>query len=119
MGKAPRDSPPIELSVTIDDEALTLEIADRGTGIQESSIRRAFSYMATSSTAVWGNQNNRPSSSIARRRGTANPPKVLLAGFGVGLPLSRVYARCMSGDLHLIPREGGGTIAKVKLPQMR
>ncbi|CAM9885432.1 unnamed protein product, partial [Phaeothamnion confervicola] len=32
-----------------------------------------------------------------------------LAGYGVGLPLSRVYARYFGGDLVLLSMEGFGT----------
>lgn len=37
------------------------------------------------------------------------------AGYGMGLPLSRLYARYLSGSLKLRPMEGYGTDAYIHL----
>jgi len=38
-----------------------------------------------------------------------------MAGYGVGLPISRLYARYLSGELQVIPTEGHGTLAVLYL----
>jgi pyruvate dehydrogenase kinase 2/3/4 len=38
-----------------------------------------------------------------------------LAGFGFGLPMSRLYARYLGGDLSIVSVEGFGTDALVQL----
>ncbi len=38
-----------------------------------------------------------------------------LAGFGFGLPMSRLYARYLGGDLNVVSVEGFGTDALVQL----
>lgn len=44
--------------------------------------------------------------------------QVPLAGFGFGLPLSRVYARYFGGDLQVISTERFGTDAYVYLKRV-
>ena len=39
--------------------------------------------------------------------GTADVP-VIMAGYGYGLPISRLYARYFGGDLQIISMEGYG-----------
>ncbi|MCW3010112.1 MAG: Histidine kinase, gyrase and HSP90-like ATPase, partial [Solirubrobacterales bacterium] len=47
-------------------------------------------------------------------RGTAGRQGA--AGTGLGLPIARGLARRWGGDVHLLPRPGGGTVARVDLP---
>jgi signal transduction histidine kinase len=48
---------------------------------------------------------------------TAKPPDDnahAMAGYGYGLPLSRIYARFLKGDIWLESKEGEGTVVYVK-----
>uniref|UniRef100_A0A671X731 Protein-serine/threonine kinase n=1 Tax=Sparus aurata TaxID=8175 RepID=A0A671X731_SPAAU len=74
------------------------EISDRGGGVPLRKIDRLFNYMY--STA--------PTPSL-------EPGAVPLAGFGYGLPISRLYARYFQGDLKLYSMEGVGTDAVIYL----
>ena len=71
---------------------LTIKISDQGGGIPRHVTDRLFKYLY--STAP------RPS---------MTPNKAPLAGYGYGLPLSRLYARYFHGDLILNSYEGYGT----------
>lgn len=74
-------------------------MSDRGGGIPRSYMDQLFKYMY--STAP------QPSKSDAHT--------VPLAGYGYGLPLSRLYARYLHGDLVLLSCEGYGTDAVIYL----
>uniref|UniRef100_A0A8C6P8E8 Protein-serine/threonine kinase n=1 Tax=Nothobranchius furzeri TaxID=105023 RepID=A0A8C6P8E8_NOTFU len=74
------------------------KISDRGGGVPLRKIDRLFNYMY--STA--------PTPSL-------EPGAVPLAGFGYGLPISRLYARYFQGDLKLYSMEGVGTDAVIYL----
>lgn len=87
--------PAIKVSVALGNEDLTVKISDRGGGVPLRKIDRLFTY--TYSTAP------RPCMETSR----ATP----LAGFGYGLPISRLYARYFQGDLQLYSLEGYGTDA--------
>ncbi|CAB1316052.1 unnamed protein product [Coregonus sp. 'balchen'] len=75
---------------------LSPQIIDRGGGVPLRKIDKLFSYMY--STA--------PTPSLEPGNGTQAAP---LAGFGYGLPISRLYARYFQGDLNLYSMEGVGT----------
>ncbi|XP_072901720.1 pyruvate dehydrogenase (acetyl-transferring) kinase isozyme 3, mitochondrial isoform X2 [Hemitrygon akajei] len=91
--------PPIKTLVTLGKEDLSIKISDKGGGVPLRKIERLFNYMY--STA--------PSPSLEPSR--AAP----LAGFGYGLPISRLYARYFQGDLKLYSMEGLGTDAVIYL----
>ncbi|XP_026087367.1 pyruvate dehydrogenase (acetyl-transferring) kinase isozyme 2, mitochondrial-like isoform X1 [Carassius auratus] len=91
--------PPIKVRVSLGREDLTVKMSDRGGGVPLRKIERLFSYMySTAPSPVTGNSRNAP-----------------LAGFGYGLPISRLYAKYFQGDLQLYSMEGYGTSAVIYL----
>jgi len=104
-GEAKRSPQIPAMHVTVaEDEALwdrerSVKLADCGTGMNRSVLSKAFCYFYSSVKA-------RPTvadevSDFDRR--------VPLAGFGFGLPISRVMARYFSGDVDLNSIPGKGT----------
>ncbi|KAK6102110.1 putative [pyruvate dehydrogenase (acetyl-transferring)] kinase mitochondrial [Brugia pahangi] len=86
--------PPIQVLATLGEEDLTVRISDSGGGIPRRKMNQLFQYSYT----------------------TAPPPasgghNAALAGYGYGLPLSRLYARYFHGDLMVTSMEGYGTDA--------
>nr|XP_005573544.1 PREDICTED: pyruvate dehydrogenase (acetyl-transferring) kinase isozyme 1, mitochondrial isoform X2 [Macaca fascicularis] len=89
--------PPIQVHVTLGNEDLTVKMSDRGGGVPLRKIDRLFNYMY----------------STAPRPRVETSRAVPLAGFGYGLPISRLYAQYFQGDLKLYSLEGYGTDAVI------
>ncbi|KAL0961881.1 hypothetical protein UPYG_G00332830 [Umbra pygmaea] len=92
--------PPVKVRVSLGTEDLTIKISDRGGGVPLRKIERLFSYMYSTAPSPVHLDNSR------------NAP---LAGFGYGLPISRLYAKYFQGDLQLYSMEGYGTSAVIYL----
>ncbi|XP_007572388.1 PREDICTED: pyruvate dehydrogenase (acetyl-transferring) kinase isozyme 2, mitochondrial-like [Poecilia mexicana] len=91
--------PPIKVMVSLGGEDMSIKVSDRGGGVPFRKIENLFSYMY--STA--------PAPQISDHSSTP------LAGFGYGLPISRLYAKYFQGDLHVYSMEGFGTDAVIYL----
>lgn len=96
---------PIIITVGADPSQVAIRVHDSAGGIPFSVADRVWSYMY--STAQQGKGDNGFS-----QQGTP------LAGFGVGLPLSRLYARYLGGSLHLLSLPGIGTRAYLHLKRL-
>lgn len=92
--------PPVKVRVSLGSEDLTIKMSDRGGGVALRKIERLFSYMYSTAPSPVHTDNSR------------NAP---LAGFGYGLPISRLYAKYFQGDLQLYSMEGYGTSAVIYL----
>ena len=92
-------------------DAVTVVISDRGGGIQD--IKNAGSYgYSTASPSVKDNEYykvNYPSSDDG-------PNALQFAGFGFGLPLSRVYSRYAGGSISYQTLPGYGTDMYLTIP---
>jgi len=107
--------PPVQVTVIKSRDDLSIRVSDRGGGIPRKNIERAFHYLYTTAphpvlpVSPDENENDfRPSGMDAGGSG-ASP--VAMAGYGYGLPLSRIYARYFDGDLTLSSLDGFGTDA--------
>jgi two-component system phosphate regulon sensor histidine kinase PhoR len=85
----------VELSAAADEATVTFRVADRGIGVRPEHVERAFE-------RYWQGD------SYDRGR---NP------GAGLGLYLVRRIVERQHGWVSLRPREGGGTVAEVRLPR--
>ncbi|WP_431917336.1 sensor histidine kinase [Micromonospora wenchangensis] len=91
---APADSP-IEVFASADGQTVSFRVADRGVGIRPEHVERAFD-------RFWQGESG-------DRR--AYP------GAGLGLYLVRRIVEQQNGWVSLRPRDGGGTVAEVRLPR--
>uniref|UniRef100_A0A8C4J8G5 Protein-serine/threonine kinase n=1 Tax=Dromaius novaehollandiae TaxID=8790 RepID=A0A8C4J8G5_DRONO len=90
--------PAIKVMVALGQEDLSIKMSDRGMGVPLRKIERLFSYLYSTAPTP--------------QLGTGGAP---LAGFGYGLPISRLYAKYFQGDLQLYSMEGFGTDAVIYL----
>ncbi|XP_068439006.1 pyruvate dehydrogenase (acetyl-transferring) kinase isozyme 2, mitochondrial isoform X1 [Clinocottus analis] len=91
--------PPVRVLVSLGDEDMSIKVSDKGGGVPFRRIENLFSYMYSTAPAP-------------QRGADTRPP---LAGFGYGLPISRLYAQYFQGDLQLYSMEGHGTDAVIYL----
>lgn len=88
--------PPLEVTTTQCDGATIVDVADRGSGIASDDVERLKQPFT------------RAGESRSRSDGAA--------GAGLGLAIVDRIARLHGGSFDLIPRAGGGTIARVVFP---
>ncbi|TPX35265.1 hypothetical protein SmJEL517_g02219 [Synchytrium microbalum] len=99
-GNAERsDMPPIIVTIeSPTDQQVQIRISDQGIGIPAQNLSRLFTYAFTTAKPVRidehfsGDEVNAP-----------------LAGFGYGLPLSRLYLSYFTGNLWVVSKENEGT----------
>ena len=95
-GAEKEEFPVTKVIVAEGKEDITIKISDEGGGIPRSAIPLVWTYMYTT---VDSTPELDPSFN-------ATDFKAPMAGFGYGLPISRLYARYFGGDLKLISMEG-------------
>jgi two-component system, OmpR family, phosphate regulon sensor histidine kinase PhoR len=86
---------PVELTAGADPRSVYFRVSDRGIGVRPEHVERAFD-------RFWQGESGN------RRR---------YPGAGLGLYLVRRIVERQNGWVSLRPREGGGTVAEVRLPR--
>lgn len=95
---------PIHVLVCRDEHRVVIRVSDRGGGIPFEVGDRVWSYL-------YG---------AAARDQVQDPvePATAFTGYGVGLPLSRLHARYLGGNLKVMSYPGYGTDVSVTLPRL-
>ncbi|KAK1408164.1 hypothetical protein QVD17_39799 [Tagetes erecta] len=100
-------APPVRIIVADGLEDVTIKVSDEGGGIPRSGLPKIFTYLY--STAK---------NPLAERADLGTADIATMAGYGFGLPISRLYARYFGGDLQIISMEGYGTDAYLHLSRL-
>ena len=100
--------PPIKVTIVKGTHDLGIRISDRGGGISQRELNDIFSYHYSTAEepSIFADNDNPQASDMNHAP---------LAGFGYGLPVSRLYARYFGGDLTISSLENHGTDAYVHL----
>ena len=88
-------APPVDVTTTVSGNHVVLDVADRGPGIPPEEVERL----------------KQPFTRASAARTSASG----VAGAGLGLAIVGRVARLHGGTFDLLPREGGGTVARVTL----
>jgi len=91
---------PVHVLVSADEQRIIIRVSDRAGGIPFDVGERVWSYFYGAAANKWS--------------ASATP----LAGYGVGLPLSRLHARYLGGQLEIRSFPGYGTDAFLLLPRL-
>jgi len=93
--------PPITCNISGGlDGGMTVKISDDGCGMNEQRMDRMWDFLYTTCEgAAWKGSKS----------------SGVLAGYGVGLPLSRMYARYFGGEMTASSKEGCGTEVSIHL----
>ena len=100
------DAPPVEVVIAEGDDMVAIKISDRGGGIPPDGMKKLWTYSFTTAAETAGD--------VDAGASDAAP----MAGFGHGLPLSRLYARYWGGDLRIMSLQGFGTDAYIHIHKL-
>jgi len=106
--KSSEKIPPIKIVIVKGAEDVTIKIADRGGGIPRSKMSEIWQF--AHSTSAQDEIENETNFGVDEITGAA------IRGFG--LPLARIYARYLGGELTLKSLEGYGLDAYLHLPRL-
>ena len=98
--------PPIRVIIAEGAEDVTIKVSDEGGGIPRSGLPKIWTYLYSTARSPLKDMD----------ADSAGP--VVLAGYGYGLPLSRLYARYFGGDLQVLSMENYGTDAYLHLNRL-
>lgn len=101
---------PVEIRVASDESQVAISIMDQGGGIPFHRQPHVWSYMYTTAR---GTRVCEKTGILLEQKSEPTP----LSGYGVGLPLSRLYAEYLGGSLHLMSMPNFGTHAYLFLQQ--
>ncbi|EER30566.1 hypothetical protein CTRG_05965 [Candida tropicalis MYA-3404] len=98
--------PPIKVIISEGTEDITIKVSDEGGGIARSSLPLVWTYLYTTVDETPKLDSDETSF------------KAPMAGFGYGLPISRLYSQYFGGDLKLISMENYGTDVYIHLNRL-
>lgn len=101
-------APPIRIIVADGIEDVTIKVSDEGGGIARSGLPKIFTYLYSTAKNPLDEHAD---------LGVADTV-FTMAGYGYGLPISRLYARYFGGDLQITSMEGYGTDAYLHLSRL-
>ncbi|KAG5177734.1 histidine kinase-like ATPase [Tribonema minus] len=102
--------PPVRIHVIYGKTETTILVQDEGGGLARHMAIKAFQYLWTSSESFADVEEKH------RAIHSFQPVVDPLCGMGIGLPVSRLYARHLGGDLRMLSAEGYGTTVALYLP---
>merc|ERR1719433_788874 len=120
--------PPVRCQIVHGHEDVTFRISDEGGGIPRTRMQDIWKFMHSTFSKPDGSpwqalQRSRRGQAPAAGDSAGNPLQrqgqgSVLAGYGVGLSLSRLYAQYFGGDLKILSLDGFGTDVYLHLSRL-
>lgn len=105
--------PKVICNIESSPDGLVLKISDRGGGMSSKQLQRIWDFMYTTSKhSPWSCAQSKE---LRDTKADPKRPSQVLAGYGVGLSLSRMYAQYFGGDIVATSEEGFGTEVQIRL----
>jgi pyruvate dehydrogenase kinase 2/3/4 len=104
--------PAVEIVIAEGEDDIAIKISDQGGGIPRNDMRKIFGYAYTT---VKDPPDITSGTSQPQLAGLTHVP---MAGYGYGLPLSRIYSHVFGGDLIILSMHGYGTDAYLYLNKL-
>jgi len=103
------EMPPVRIVIASGNEDITMKISDEGGGIPRSEMQMVWTYLHSTAQKPAALEVG----SVATRDTSS-----ALAGYGVGMPLSRLYAEYFGGSMDVKSMESFGTDAYLHLNRL-
>eukprot|EP00927_Polykrikos_kofoidii_P050808 TRINITY_DN44685_c0_g1_i1.p1 TRINITY_DN44685_c0_g1~~TRINITY_DN44685_c0_g1_i1.p1 ORF type:complete len:507 (+),score=66.97 TRINITY_DN44685_c0_g1_i1:173-1693(+) len=119
--------PPVRVHIVHGHEDVTIRVSDEGGGISRPRMRDVWKFMySTYKKSPWVDVKSKlgsrpaPGDSLSDplQRQSPNRKGSTLAGYGVGLTLSRLYSQYFGGDMKILSMDGLGTDVYLQLPRL-
>jgi len=109
--------------ICADPKRVMIHVGDRAGGIPFEATEHIWSYLYTtkheqSSNTDDNNEQQNPPSPLQPPVDLESSGATDLNGFGVGLPMARLYAKYLGGNINLVSLPGYGTHAYVFVPRL-
>jgi pyruvate dehydrogenase kinase 2/3/4 len=108
------DAPAIRIIITDDQAEFGIKVSDQGNGIPRKDLNKIWSYLYTTIKRSPQELQELLSTASSSNAG----PVQVMAGFGYGLPIARLYSRYFGGDLEVVSVYGYGTDAYLYLNKL-
>lgn len=112
---ADEEPPAIRIVVAAGKFDITVKVSDEGGGIPRADVKKIWTYLYTTAASPLERMAEEGDDDLAGMDGGG---PAVLAGYGYGLPVSRLYARYFGGDLQVISMDGYGTDAYLHLNKL-
>ena len=110
------DDTTISVVICADPKRVLIHIGDHAGGIPFEVGQHIWSYLYTTKQEQQSDEEDDEGNTLEDDTPTDGATE--LGGYGVGLPLSRLYASYLGGNIHLVSLPGYGTHAYIVLPRL-
>ncbi|PFH38778.1 ATPase/histidine kinase/DNA gyrase B/HSP90 domain-containing protein [Besnoitia besnoiti] len=110
--------PAVKVNILKVNDSLVIQVEDCGKGLTSDELRRVWSF-AYSTAHKKAPALHASEKGVAPGREADRGEAPLLAGCGVGLPMSRVHAQSLGGEIFIESAEGIGTCAYMCLSNLQ